>query len=594
MAGTNQACPGHPHLASTAYREGVDARDKRGHDVADLVRTELREERMKGAEVVAEILKREGTEFLSCYPRNAIIEPCAALDIRPILCRQERVGVGLADGYSRIKRGKKNGVFAAQAGPGIENAFPGVAQAFTENVPLMIVAAGLPLARQYLHPVFRAAQVYKPVTKWAALAHSVQELPDLMRRAYHAMRSGKAGPVMVEIPDEVFEAEFKGELDYIPVSVQRMAPDPDAVKKAAQMLLAAKNPLILAGAGIHYAEASAQLAALAELIPAPVATTNPGKSAVPESHPLSLGASTRSRPKMFTEFMAKADLVFAVGTSLTKTPFGPGVPAGKTIIHSTNDAGDVNKEYRVEQALVGDAALALDALIAEISRQKGPGGGNALASLREEVAAGKKAWLGEWAKFLDSEETPLNQYRVIRDMMRTLPRDNVVMTHDSGSPREQMMPFWETTAAGSYMGWGKSTQLGYGLGITMGAKLAAPRKLCVNVMGDAAIGMTGMDIETAARNKIAILTVVFNNGVMGAERDVLKISDEKYGAMTVGGNYTKVAEGLNVAARRVEKPGDIVSGLKEAVGVTETGAPFLLEFVVKEGRDFSRYNLPGL
>lgn len=549
---------------------------------------------MNGAQVVAEILRREGTEFLSCYPRNAIIEPCAALDIRPILCRQERVGVGLADGYSRIKRGKKNGVFAAQAGPGIENAFPGIAQAFTENVPLLIVAAGLALSRQYLHPVFRAAQVYKPVTKWSALAHNVQELPDLMRRAYHAMRTGKAGPVMVEIPDEVFEAEFKGELDYVPVPMQRMAPDPGSVKKAAQMLLAAKNPLILAGAGVHYAEASAQLAALAELIPAPVATTNPGKSAIAENHPLSLGASTRSRSKMFTDFMAKADVVFAVGSSLTKTPFGPGVPPGKTIIHSTNDSGDINKEYRVAQGVVGDAALMLDALIAEVSRQKGPGGGNVLNSLKEEVAAGKKAWLGEWAKFLDSDETPLNQYRVIRDMMRTVDRDNVIMTHDSGSPREQMMPFWETTAAGSYMGWGKSTQLGYGLGITMGAKLAAPKKLCINVMGDAAIGMTGMDIETAARNKIAILTVVFNNGVMGAERDVLKISDEKYGSMTVGGNYTKVAEGLNVAARRVEKPGDIVSGIKEAVGVTEKGSPFLLEFVVKEGRDFSRYNLPGL
>jgi len=149
-----------------------------------------------------------------------------------------------------------------------------------------------------------------------------------------------------------------------------------------------------------------------------------------------------------------------------------------------------------------------------------------------------------------------------------------------------MIPFWETTAAGSYMGWGKSTQLGYGLGITMGAKLAAPNKLCINVMGDAAIGMTGMDIETAARNRIAILTVVFNNGVMGAERDVLKISDEKYGAMTVGGNYTKVAEGLNVAAARVEKPGAIVGALKDAVAVTETGAPFLLEFVVKEAATF--------
>jgi thiamine pyrophosphate-dependent acetolactate synthase large subunit-like protein len=128
----------------------------------------------------------------------------------------------------------------------------------------------------------------------------------------------------------------------------------------------------------------------------------------------------------------------------------------------------------------------------------------------------------------------------------------------------------------------------------MGAKLAAPDKLCVNVMGDAAIGMTGMDIETAARNRIAILTIVLNNGVMAAERDVLPTSTRKYDALTVGGNYTKVAEGLNVAAMRVEKPADIVPAIREAVGVTEQGAPFLLEIVVKEGYDFSRYPLAGL
>jgi acetolactate synthase I/II/III large subunit len=544
---------------------------------------------MNGAEVIAEILKREGTEFLSCYPRNQVIEPCAALDIRPILCRQERVGVGIADGYSRIKRGKRNGVFAAQAGPGIENAFPGIAQAYSENVPLLIVSGGLPLAKQYVRPTFRAADVYRAVTKWSALAHNVQELPDLMRRAYQAMRSGRAGPVLIEVPDEVAEAEFKGPLDYQPVPVLRAAPDPAAIKKAAEMLLAAKNPLLWAGQGVHYAEAGDQLAALAELLPAPVVATNPGKSAIPDSHPLALGGATRSRSKPFADFLKKSDVIMAIGSSLTVTNFGPSVPAGKTIIHSTNDAGDINKEYRAELAIVGDASLVIEALIAEVAKQKGPGGGNALTSLKEEVAVSKKAWLEEWAKFLNSDETPLNQYRVIRDMLRTLDRDNVIMTHDSGSPREQMIPFWETTKAGSYMGWGKSTQLGYGLGITLGAKLAEPKKICINVMGDASFGMTGMDIETAARNKIAILTVVFNNGVMGAERDVLKISDEKYGAMTVGGNYKKVAEGLNVAATRVEKPGDIVGAIKEGVSVTEKGSPFLLEFVVKEGRDFSRY-----
>src|SRR5262249_61416586 len=117
--------------------------------------------------------------------------------------------------------------------------------------------------------------------------------------------------------------------------------------------------------------------------------------------------------------------------------------------------------------------------------------------------------------------------RVIRDLMRTVDRDNVIITHDSGSPREQLVPFWEATAAGSYMGWGKSTQLGYGLGLIMGAKLAAADKLCINIMGDAAIGMTGMDIETAARHRIATLTIVFHNGGKGAERHVLEMVDGK-------------------------------------------------------------------
>ena len=544
---------------------------------------------MNGADVIAEILRREGTSFLACYPRNPLIEACAEIDIRPIFCRQERVGVGMADGYSRIRRGVQNGVFAAQHGPGIENAFPGIAQAFSENVPMLIIPAGFPPERQYIRPTFRASDVYRSVTKWSAMAHAVDELPDLMRRAFHAMRSGKGGPVLLEVPNEVLGAKFEERLDYVPVPILRAAPDPDLVKEAARLLLAARHPVLWAGQGIHYAQAAGALATLAELVPAPVVATNPGKSAIADSHPLALGGSTRSRSKMYAEFLARADLVFAIGSSLTKTSFGPAVPPGKTIIHSTNEAADINKDYRADHALVGDAALVLEAVIAEVERQKGRAGGNALAALKEEIAAGKKAWLAEWSAHLDSDEVPINQYRVIRDLMRSVDRDNVIITHDSGSPREQLLPFWETTVAGSYLGWGKSTQLGYGLGLIMGAKLAAPEKLCINVMGDSSFGMTGLDIETAARNRIAIMTIVFNNGVMAAERDVLKTSDRKFGVMQVGGNYAKVAEGLNVASRRVEKPADIVPAIEEAVNVTQSGAPFLIEIMAKEGHDFSRY-----
>ena len=326
---------------------------------------------MNGAEVIAEILEREGTEFLACYPRNPLIEACAARDIRPILCRQERVGVGMADGFSRVRRGRSNGVFAAQAGPGIENAFPGVAQAFSENVPLLILPAGQPLSRQYRHPVFSAAEVFAPVTKWSARVHSVAALPEMLRRAYHAMRTGKGGPVLLEVPAEVWEAEYEGRIDYQPVTPFRAAPDPAAVAEAARMLCAAQRPILWAGQGVLYAGASEELVALAELLPAPVLTTNPGKSAFPENHPLALGASTRSRPRMLVEFMARADLVFAVGSSLTITPFGPNLPPGKQVIHSTNDPQDIHKDYRADHALIGDARLVLAAVIAEIGRPAG-------------------------------------------------------------------------------------------------------------------------------------------------------------------------------------------------------------------------------
>ena len=397
------------------------------------------------------------------------------------------------------------------------------------------------------------------------------------------------------MPPEVWDAEYKGELNYTPMAVARTAPDPDAIKQAVRLLLAAKNPILWAGQGVHYAEAAEQMAALAELIPAPVVATNPGKSAIADSHPLSLGASTRSRSKMFTDYMRKADLILAVGSSLTRTNFGPWVPPGKTLIHSTNEADDINKEYRADLGIVGDAELVLDALIAEVGRQKGGGGANALTSLKEEIAAAKKAWQAEWTKHFDSDETPINQYRVIRDLMRTVDRDNMIVTHDSGSPREQMMPIWETTKAGSYMGWGKSTQLGYGLGITMGAKLAAPEKTLH---------------ERHGRCLLRHDRHGYRNGRAQPDRHPHgRVQQRRHG------RRARRAQDFGQEIRRHDRQRQLHKGcrrpqrrrrrasrsrptscaaIKEAVGVTQSGAPFLLECVVKEGHDFSRYPLAGL
>jgi acetolactate synthase-1/2/3 large subunit len=402
------------------------------------------------------------------------------------------------------------------------------------------------------------------------------------------MRSGEGGPVLVEVPEEIWIAPFDGELRYDPVPVYRTGPDPAAVEEAARLLAGASSPIVFAGQGVLYAEAADELVQLAMLLPAPVLTTNPGKSAFPESHPLSLGASARSGSRPLFDYMKRADWVFAIGSSLTRTPFGPNVPPGKKIIHSTNCPEDVNKDYAAAHAVIGDAKLVLQALVEAVKRRRGRTSRDPKA-LSDAVAAAKQAWRQEWMAQLGSSEVPINPYRVIWDLMHTVDRDNTIITHDSGSPREQLLPFWECTAAGGYMGWGKSTQLGYGLGITMGAKLAAPDKLCINVMGDAAIGMTGMDIETAARNRIATLTLVFNNGVMAAERAVLPVSIQKYNSLLVGGNYAKLGDALGVDSERVERPDDIVPALKRAIGVTRSGRPALVEFVTKEGYDFSRY-----
>ena len=167
--------------------------------------------------------------------------------------------------------------------------------------------------------------------------------------------------------------------------------------------------------------------------------------------------------------------------------------------------------------------------------------------------------------------------------------ENTIITHDSGGPREQLVPFWEAVVPRSYLGWGKSTQLGHGLGLIMGAKLANPGKLCINVMGDASIGMVGMDIETAVRNRIGILTIVFNNGIMAGERDSMPRGIEKHNTLDLGGNYADVAKALGAWSRRVAEPQAIASTLKQAIEVTQSHEPALVEFVVKEGTRFSRY-----
>ena len=544
---------------------------------------------MHGADAIAEILKREGTEYLACYPMTNLIDACAKVGIRPILCRQERMGLAIADGFTRTANGERIGVFAMQHGPGAENAFPGAAQAFSDNVPVLLLPGSEATNRTGNSPIFSAVDNYGRVTKWLAQINYPDRIPTLMRRAFYQLRSGKPGPVLLEVPRDVWFAELDGDLDYTPVTGNKTAPASEEVREVAAVLLRAERPVIHAGQGCLYADARAELLEIAELLQAPVLTTMMGKSGFPEDHPLALGAAVGSAPKPVWEFLKRSDLVFGIGCSFTETNYGPTVPPGKVIVHATNDPSDVNKDLQSDHALIGDAKLTLRGLISEIKEQTGGAGRREERDVAPEVKAVKREWLDEWMPQLTSDEVPINQYRIIWDLLHNVDRANTIVTHDAGSPREQVVPFWETVAPRTYIGWGKSTQLGYGLGLIMGAKLAEPDKLCINMMGDAAIGMVGMDIETAVRNKIGILTIVFNNGIMAIERNNMPYSAEAYDTLSQGGDYRKVAEGLGAWGRRVEQPEDFVPALNDAVAITKTGRPALLDCICKENHDFSRY-----
>jgi thiamine pyrophosphate-dependent acetolactate synthase large subunit-like protein len=544
---------------------------------------------MKAAAAIAEILKREGITFLIGYPVNTIIEAAAQADIRTIIVRQERVGLHMADAVSRVTSGQKIGVFAMQHGPGAENSFGGVAQAYGDSVPIVVLPGGFPRRLTNVAPNFNSALNYRHITKWCEQVTLAGEVPNVMRRAFTQVKNGRPRPVLVEVPIDIFQEEVSEPLVYKPALRTRTAPDPQAISDVARVLLDAQRPVIYAGQGVHYARAWRQLGELAELLEAPVTTSLQGKSAFPENHPLSLGSGGRSISKQLHHFLTNADVIFGIGCSFTTTNYGVAMPKGKVMIQATLDAADLAKDIPIEHALIGDAALTLDALLAEVKERLGGRPRGRRAEVTQQIASLKAEWLQQWTPRLTATGTPLSPYRVIWDLMHTVDLANTIITHDAGSPRDQLSPFWETVAPMTYIGWGKTTQLGTGLGYAMGAKLAQPDKLCINLWGDAAIGFTGMDFETAVRERIPILSVLLNNFSMAIELKVMAVATEKYRSTDISGNYADMARAFGGHGERVTEPGEIVPAIKRAMVKTQEGVPALLEFITEKAVDFSVY-----
>ena len=537
---------------------------------------------MDGNELIARILRREGVQWLACFPNNPLIEAAAKVGIRPIAFRHERGAVMAADGFSRVSDRQRFGVVAVQSQAGAENALGGLAQAYADNIPVLVLPGGVGSNEIGVRPNYSAVRNYQGVVRSVEAVHRPEDIVAIMRRAFAALRNGPAGPVVVELTADICRQPVPegAEDSYRPPPQARQVPNPQDVAAAAAALLGGQRPLLWAGGGVLAAGASAELRELAELCAAPVFCTMPGKSAFDEAHPLSLGAGGMTTTGPAAAWLRSCDVVAAFGSSLTRTPYGQRVPAGAVLIHNTDNPAEIGKDENVDIALPGDAKLALQAVIAEVRLRLGGEVRDATA-IDGAVATAHEEWNKIWAPARHADDEPLGYYRVIHELNELLDHDRSIVTHDAGAPRDCMVPFYRASTPQSYVGWGKTTHLGFGIPLMIGAKLAYPDRFCLNLMGDGAFGMSGMDIETASRSGVAITTIVLNNGAMatypiGSAMDPVTARTQ-YGVTTMTGDYAKIAEGMGAVGITVRTASELREAILRAQQLNTDGRTVLLD-----------------
>ena len=538
---------------------------------------------MNGTEFIAKILKAEGIDSVTCFPSNPLIEAVAKEGIRPITFRHERGAVMAADGFSRISQRKKFGVAIVQSQAGAENAMGGIAQAYADNIPILLMPGGISLSQLGVKPNFSVLQNYQGWVKQVETVLSPNEVGNVMRRSFNALRNGPPGPVVVEMTSDVCSLEIhKDSENYCSPRSAQVIPSQNDIRDAVKYLMKAKKPLIWAGGGVLMSGASKELKKLVEFTGIPVFTTMQGKSAFDERHPLSLGAGCGTTTLAAHNWLKNSDVVLVLGSSLTRTPYGQVLSPEKTLLHNTIDPEDLNKDVSAMVGLVGDTKLTLLALMEEFKTEGFKKDNGEVTQIKKEINVLKKKWMQDWNPILNSGEIPLNYYRIINEIYKNIDPENSIVTHDAGAPRDCMVPFYNATLPNSYIGWGKTTHLGFGIPLMIGAKMAHPDKFCLNLMGDGAFGMSGLDLETSVRAELPITTVLLNNGAMSTYEGtslIGPVSKKDYGVSSMKGNYAKIAKGMGAEGIRVEKPNELEMALKNAQKLNKDGKTVLIDVI---------------
>ncbi|MFO7918832.1 MAG: thiamine pyrophosphate-binding protein [Anaerolineae bacterium] len=548
---------------------------------------------ISAARGVARILKAEATEWVSTFPVCCVNNALGQEGVSMIMMRDERYAVAVADAFSRLTGGKKIGVCTVMGAlnpAGLQMAYGALAQAYEDSSPVLCIADGVPPSdrggRRY-----DITEGFRAVTKWIGHINQPQRVPEFMRRAFTQLRSGRPGPVLITVPRSLGEYDEEAH-PYTPVKGWKSAPDPQDVETAVEALREAEKPLMYVGEGIYYADAVEELHRFAELAQMPVLTTLKAKSIFPEDHPLSIGV----RGEVATHFLKTCDLVLAMGTSLGRGHFRQTIPDAeeKVIVQCTVDTADVNNRYRVDHAVIGDAAFTLQGLIDELEKE---GSHPQDAALLAEIAGIKEDMMEKYRLLMESSDKPINPYRVYKALQETLDPQNSFLTHDSGNTRDQLSTVYEALSPRSFMGWGDVSTLGFGLAAATAAKLAHPEWQCVNVTGDAGVGYMLGNLEALVRHGIGVTTVHINNGGFsgygpgfwgeGHDPYTCEVSDHEVADMaeTVGG--------LGYYAETVSEPSEIVPALERALARNAEGQPAYLEMLCSQYPVFGEWVREG-
>jgi acetolactate synthase-1/2/3 large subunit len=535
---------------------------------------------VKAVNGLVKILKQEGIKHVCTFPtshiNNAVGEEGAPT---LFMVRDERYAVSVADAIGRLSNGKQIAACTVMGGvnaAGTEMAYGAMAEAYEDSVPLLCLTDGIPpnvLGRER----YSIQEGFKSVTKWIGYINQAERVPEYMRRAFTELRTGRPSPVLLEVPRELGDYSVE-DYPYTPVKGWRSMGDPADVEKAVKALKHAEKPLLWVGHGVFSADAVDELKRFAELAQLPVLTTLKAKSSFPEDHELSIGV--RGEPA--ERFLKNADLVLTVGVGYTPCGFMHAIPDAlhKKIIQVTNDPHDLNRDYAVDHAILGDAKLVLGQLTSELMKQGAPKRNEALIN---EIEDAKRVKMEKYGPLMESSDKPINPYRVYAELMNALDLQKSLVTHESGNTRDQLSTVYESKIPHGFLGWGNVTTLGYGFAGALGAKLVYPDWQVVSVTGDAGVGYQMGNWETMTRYGMGITTVHINNDGFGG-----------YGPGFWGKGHSpytyeltpstklstaKVAEALGIESERVDDPDELAGALKRALKANSANKPYLLEVI---------------